>query len=460
VILRETQGVQWILQPDFAPYLDELLGSTGETVKESPVKRVSVHQVGAKRFYLKRYLHYAVPLRPLKYLVAPTQARQEWMLALRMEARGVPIVHHVALGERRSWRGVQESLLVTEEFTGQQLDQIPNVEPSTVLAFVQRLHDLGALQHDLHPANVLVRKVPLEFRLVDLHGAELKDALTDSERRDNLAMLRVSYPLPVSREVAAQSRRLRRTLLFERSRRCLRHNRDFAPRAVGGLKWQVRLSGLTPAAVAVLNGPDAFLGQRAQVLKAGRTSTVGKADGLVLKRFNFRKLQNLIKDLFRRSRARRAFRAAYHLELTGIPTARPLAVASRRCCGVLLSSYLLMDEIPAACDLGTRLRNGPSPELSLVRAVGELVAHLHEQGFSHRDLKETNLVLDGQGRLYLLDLDGLRFWGEIPERRAASDLMRLARGLAAFPVVTVRHRVLFLLAYCHARDLKRVPREL
>ena len=34
VIQREHDGIRWELQPDFAPLLDELLKSSGETVKE------------------------------------------------------------------------------------------------------------------------------------------------------------------------------------------------------------------------------------------------------------------------------------------------------------------------------------------------------------------------------------------------------------------------------------------
>jgi tRNA A-37 threonylcarbamoyl transferase component Bud32 len=460
VIHREMQGIRWVLQPGFAPQLEAVLRSSGQMVKESPLKRVTVHQVGPDRFYVKRYLHHGVLLRPLKYLFAPTQAHQEWVLAQQLEARNIPVVRHVALGERHSWTGIHESVLITEAFPGLPLDQAPGVDPARVLAFVNRLHEHGVLQRDLHPANLLVRKDPFEIRLVDLHGAEVRDALLDSERTANLAMLRVSYPIPVSAEVEEESARLRRTLLFRRSWRCLRHNRDFAARAAGGLLWQVRSAGLTPTALAIMDDPDGFLAQRAQILKGGRTATVGKTDSVVLKRFNFRKVENLVKDLFRHSRARRAFRAAYHLELAGISTAKVLAVASRRCCGVLLRSYLLMAEIPAALDLGARLRRGPAPEPALIRKTAELIAQLHQQGFSHRDLKETNLVLDGEQRLYLLDLDGLKFHGEVPENRVVADLMRLARGLAAFPIVTVQHRILFLLAYCRARRLKRVPHEL
>src|SRR5207247_3489276 len=156
----------------------------------------------------------------------------------------------------------------------------------------------------------------------------------------HLALLRVFVPIPVPAEVERDSRRLRRTLLYRRSKRCLLRNREFARQRLGGLTWQLRLSLANDAVRRVLEDPDGFLTGRAQVLKPGRTSTVGLADGLVLKRFNFRKIENVVKDLLRPSRARRAFRAAYHLELAGIATARPIALAVQRAAGILLRSYL------------------------------------------------------------------------------------------------------------------------
>lgn len=458
VIQREHDGIRWELQPDFAPLLDEVLESPGETVKESAAKRVSRHRVAGKTFYVKRYRHHAVALRPLKFFFKPTQAHREWRLAQQLEGRQIPIVRHVALGERRTWAGTLESILITEGFDGAPLSLTAKIDWRAVLAFVSRMHERGVLQEDLHPANLLARTEPFELRLVDLDGARIFARLTAKQRQENLVFLAAFLPVPISRELGAESRELRKRMLARRSWRCLRNNRDFALEQHGTLKWQVRLPLATEAARRVLNAPDDFLKTRATILKPGRTSTVGKADGLVLKRFNFRKLENLVKDLFRRSRARRAFLKAYHLELAGIPTARCIAVSSRRACGVLLRSYLLMEEITGAVDLGAHLRANGAPSLALVVQAGRLIARLHDQGFSHRDLKESNLLVGADGRIYLLDLDSLYFVEHVSEWRGATDLARLARGVEKYPALKAQHRVVFLLAYCRARGLKRVPR--
>lgn len=457
VIRLQRNGVRWELAPDVAPLLDTLMNSPGEPVKESPVKIVTRHSVGDRTYYVKRYRHHVVPLRSLKYFFAPSQARQEWKVARELETRGVPAVRHVAWGERWSRSGSLESILITEGFEGVPLDEARDVDPKVVLEFVEQLHACGVLHKDLHPGNLLVKRKPMELRLIDLHGVIVKARLTSTERARNLALLRIGFPIPVSPEVQRLSTALRRQLLQQRSRRCFWRNREFDRRRLGGMIWHVRLPFFTSIVEEVLSDPDGFLKSRAHILKPGRTSTVGRAEGVVLKRYNLRKVLSLAKDLARDSRARRAYRQSYHLELLGIPTARPIATADRRAGGVLLRSYFLMEEIQGAMDLGAYLRAGHLPKAALIQQAASLVGRMHAEGYSHRDLKETNLVLDSGGRLHVIDLDGLKFCDPVPERRAALDLMRLAGGLKQYPAVTRRHRILFLLGYCRVRGLRRVP---
>ena len=452
MIQRENDGVRWELQPDFSPLLDALLKSPGETVKESAVKQVTMHQVGEKTYYIKRYLHHAVPLRSLKFYFKATQARQEWDLALQLEARKIPIVRHVGLGERWTWSGVQESILVTEGFDGAQLDEMEGIAPALVKAFIERMHVAGVLQMDLHPANLLVGRYTKEMRLVDLHGTVVRDRLKPAEREENLAILRGYVSIDVPERVRKLSVRLRRRHIWERSHRCLRSNRDFSCVTLGGLKWQQRAALVDAQAIEILRGPDGFLDERAKPLKRGRSATVGAGGGFVLKRYNLRRLSRLVKDLFRTSPAYASFRKAYHLELLHIPTARPVAAAEKRLCRFLLKSYFLMEEIPGAVSLEARLRDGPELDQRLIESVGHLLGRLHGEGFSHRDLKSSNIILDSSEQPRLIDLDGLTFIGELPSARAKTDLERIARSVATAASVGRRQRIRFLRAYLRSRS--------
>ncbi len=249
---------------------------------------------------------------------------------------------------------------------------------------------------------------------------------------------------------------IRRGLAARRSWRCLETNLRFESRRLGGLPWWVRREFFDDKLRALLEDPDGQLESCSRLFKSGpnRQSTIGAFDGLILKRYNQKNRWNYLKDIFRPSRAYRAYQKAYHLELLGIPTPRPIAAAERRCCRVVLNSYLVTEEIPGAADL----RTIPQLDLATIRQAGELIARLHNEGFAHGDLKETNLVRDNSGKLHLLDLDGLRHLKHVPEPVAAADLARLARGADKYAIVTPAHRRAFLRAYCRSREIQRVPR--
>src|SRR4030095_10465288 len=109
-------------------------------------------------FFVKRYRHAAVPLRPLKFFFKASQARQEWRLAQAVEVRGIPIVRHVALGEHRTLAGLQESVLITEGFPGVPANEARGLKDEEVIAFVERMAKAGVMHQDFHPANLLIRE--------------------------------------------------------------------------------------------------------------------------------------------------------------------------------------------------------------------------------------------------------------------------------------------------------------
>jgi tRNA A-37 threonylcarbamoyl transferase component Bud32 len=448
---------RWEVADDFAPLLGPVLAAAPHIVKESRAKLVGRHEVDGRAFYVKRYRHDAFAFRPLKFVFKASQARQEWRLAEGLAARGIPIVRHVALGERWSATGLQESILITEEFAGVPANEAPAEVYGALMGFIGQMVDAGVVQRDLHPANLLVRQHPFEIRLVDLHGTFLVRRNSQFEREGNrddmLARLRVSVPIPVSQNVEWFSRELRRRALRQRSRRCLKVNREFALKRFGRWKWHVRTAAVTADMEKLLCNPDAFI-EGAHPLKEGRSSTVAAANGLVLKRYNFKKPFNLLKDLVRGSRGRRGFRKAYHLELCGIATPRVIATTDRRVCGLPARSYVLMEEVPHAIDAG----QWQGDERRAARALGDLLGRLHDEGFTHRDLKETNVLFDAAGTPQLIDLDGLEFVFYVAEDEAWANLRRVAQGLAAAGKVNRPNTIAFLLTYCRRRRMR--PAEL
>lgn len=161
---------------------------------------------------------------------------------------------------------------------------------------------------------------------------------------------------------------------------------------------------------------------------------------------------------FRRSRATRAFRDGHHLAMHGLPTALPLACLTRRMGPVLIESVLITESAVDALPLHRFIRE-QLPALpphdafccrrTVAEQIGQAIATLFAQGWLHRDLKTSNVLVhcDGQSaEVILIDLDGLRWLG-LTRSRA---LRRLAAGVADLPGVTRTDRLRVLLSFLPA----------
>ncbi len=435
-------GVRWKLRNEFWPLLDAVLSSPEIIVRESLVRTVTLHWAGSAHYYVKRYFIGRAPLRSLLFLLKKPPAEQQWEAALTLESLGVPCVRPLACGVQRSSRGVVESTLITEGFPGVPLTEWTRPDWPAVFRFLEQMHDAGALQPDLHAGNLLVCPETGELRLVDMGHVRFERRVTQSERQENLAFLRLSVPIPVSPEVERLSRDLRQFVYLHRSKRCLKHNREFAPARRGGLTWQVRLPFFHGPLRRLAEDPDRF----------------GCRDGLVVKHFKPEKRAAIISELFRGSRARRTYQRFYHLELLGIPAPRPVAFADRRNTGFPVCSYLVTQEIPEARTLASVLDGKVPLERSVVRNLAQLIGKLHDEGFSAPDLEPTSFLVGLDKAVFLMDPDRLYFGDPILESTAAVDLSRLARKVAASPAVGRLERFVFLRAYCRTRGLRQVPR--
>jgi len=157
------------------------------------------------------------------------------------------------------------------------------------------------------------------------------------------------------------------------------------------------------------------------------------------------------------SKARRAFEAARRLEDAGVPT--PAAVAWREDAdgsSVLVTRYA--EGTVTLRDALVELWNDdPQCEkfLALLDRVARCLRAMHDAGFVHRDLGNTNVLLhpDGPGRWRdpsIVDLNRGRFLAEMSQRERARDLCRLT--------LPTHLRSLFLRMYWGGpvpRDLKR-----
>lgn len=234
--------------------------------------------------------------------------------------------------------------------------------------------------------------------------------------------------------------------------RCFGDNRDFKPLQAGGLVWHVRRKLVRDSHLPVLSNPDRFLGSDSRLLKNGASTTLSIAPGdAILKRFNLKRYRSLLKNQFQRSRARKAFQGAYHLEIFGIPTARPIAFAEKKLMGLVTKSYLLMEFIPdtRAVDQFTREWNveDEAARRATASLLGRILGRLHESGFANRDLKPRNVIVGQAGDAWIIDLDGVHFKERVNDETRFRNLDRMVREMREQGSLSVRDRMRFLRSY-------------
>jgi tRNA A-37 threonylcarbamoyl transferase component Bud32 len=217
----------------------------------------------------------------------------------------------------------------------------------------------------------------------------------------------------------------------------------------GKLRWTLRSDANVDALLRLLHEPEQFLRDPATQIKSSRVVTIAKVRGLpevpdlILRRLNYGKFLHRLRDVVRPTRAHRAQRNSMLLHRAGIKTPLALAAGEERLLRWPRVAYLVTEEVPGATTLASLHARGPiAPEL--LRRVAVLIAKLHGQGLSHRDLKWTNILFDKRMEPWLIDLDGVREFKTITDYQARLDLLSLARSFPGWKDV--------LKLYCEERD--------
>jgi len=110
------------------------------------------------------------------------------------------------------------------------------------------------------------------------------------------------------------------------------------------------------------------------------------------------------------------------LHESGLPVPRPFAAAYWKH-GITYRAAIIVERIPGVRALASALDVADSEQVA-----GSIYA-MHEQGVWHADLNAYNILLDEEGRAWLIDFDKARRPVLSLERRSAN-LLRLRRSLA------------------------------
>ena len=107
-----------------------------------------------------------------------------------------------------------------------------------------------------------------------------------------------------------------------------------------------------------------------------------------------------------RSRAFREFRLLAELHDAGLPVPAPLMARYVRS-GISYQADLITAQIPGARTLAEQLL-ARDLDAALATRVGTTLAGFHARGIWHADLNASNLLVDGGGKVWLIDFDRCR----------------------------------------------------
>ena len=147
----------------------------------------------------------------------------------------------------------------------------------------------------------------------------------------------------------------------------------------------------------------------------GKIYWVADTQGSYLLRHYYRGglMAKISRDLFltqpiERTRAMREYRLLAQLRARGLPVPRACAARVSRF-GLWYRADILVERIPAARDVADLLHGARALARAEWQALGRAVRQLHDHQVCHADLNCHNLMLDSEGRAWIVDFDKCEF---------------------------------------------------
>ncbi len=292
------------------------------------------------------------------------------------------------------------------------------------------------------------------------------------------------------KELERQTARSIHEFCKERDGRCLRPGKYFRRLRGPGVAGMCVSELDADLANSLRRDPDEpFRRPGVRLFKDSRSSTVaeleiivaGQPRRMIYKRFCVTAWTDRWVSLLRRSAALRSWVWGHAFADRCLPTPRPLLVLHRRRRGLLGEGYLLTEKIDDAFDLHRFADSlsdmSPADARHLLRRriddVARLVRRLHEQRFSNRDLKASNILLSRDPQaptapfrpvdeanpllpsglpvpataVWLIDLVGVQPHDRLPRRRRVQNLGRLNASFVRCAALTCSDRLRFLRFY-------------
>ena len=194
---------------------------------------------------------------------------------------------------------------------------------------------------------------------------------------------------------------------------------------------------------------------------------IWNGEPLFIKRYNPYSIWNALEAIFFGSKATLSWKGAHLLSSRGINTAEPVAAINYQSFGIPGKCFYITKEISAG-EISVEYYekrfikgNGSVKEKRLfIRTLALLFKNLHQKGIYHNDLKDYNILVrdeDGKPTFFLLDLEGIQSFNQIPKRCLIENLMQINRTIGR--IMSNSDRVAFVREYCNNVEWKVLAKE-
>lgn len=301
-----------------------------------------------------------------------------------------------------------------------------------LLKLMADLHQAGLIHDDLHVDNLLLSENNLY--LVDYAAVKKlsETSLNEADSLKNMALLIVQFTdagqehlknclaeycalrnWPMNAKRSTQLDKAVKKAWQKRQhtylKKCFRDCTMTAYQRQANIEYAFRREFLNSVDKAFISQLDQLIAD-GELLKDGNSATVAKVlvsgQVLVIKRYNLKSFGHFLKRCWRPSRAANAWKFGRLLELIGLPTPKVLGFVEKRA-GFFRKKAYLITEWTAAEELSKRYPDLP-PDGDVTAQIECIFRLLGRYQLHHGDLKASNLLIDKNDCVQLIDLDAMR----------------------------------------------------
>ena len=369
------------------------------------------------------------------------------------------------------------SLFVSREIKGKSLESLLKENWDTLpiykkrvffckfISFLIDLKELGMFQPDFHLNNIFWDEELEEFKLIDLHRANLiASPLSDLEFLEQLRYLLppfmkylsywdiLRFTQLLSKEIAHLRKRSCRLFLIELSYKDMRRQYlKKIPKKIERCfnktnKKSLKLFKTTYASEDIINYvlerfflKNDIKNNSLKILKDSRhtfcVKFTLKDSPFFLKAYRSSSYLKGVTYFFRQPRAIKVWYASFNLIYRDINTPQPLFLIQGRnpwknFYGVL--AYEWVYELENKETVLKKILLNEKEQAFFLKKLALFIWNMHMKGVFHGDCKITNFYFDQYGNIGIFDLDALKFKKDFSKMLAQRDIKRMARSLDNF----------------------------